>query len=76
MVWGAFGINGVLELKKINTTIDSIGYQEILKDSLNDEIYNVVQNRNEKIFFQKDNCSMHTSRITTSFLKKQKNIIF
>ena len=31
MVRGAFGANGVLELKKINTTINSIGYQEILK---------------------------------------------
>ena len=72
MVLGAFGLNGVLELKKINTTIDSIGYQEILIASLNDEIYNVVQNRNEKIFFQQDNCSIHTSKTTTAFLKKQK----
>ena len=72
MVWGAFGINVVLELKKINTTIDSIGYQEILNASLNDEIYNVVQNRNEKIFFQQDNYSIHTSKSTTAFLKKQK----
>ena len=42
MVWGAFGVNGVLELKKISTNINSIGYQEILKTSLNDEVYNIV----------------------------------
>ena len=72
MVWEAFGVNGVLELKKIKTTINWIGYQEILKCSLNDQIYNIVQNKNEKIFFQKDNCSIHKSKSKISFLKKQK----
>ena len=72
MVYGAFRINGILELKKIKTIINSIGYQEILKSSLNDEIYNIVQNKNEKIFFQQDNCSIHKSKSTLSFLKKQK----
>ena len=72
MVWGAFGVNGVLELKKIKTIINSIGYQEILKSSLNDQIYNIVQNKNEKIFFQQDNCSIHKSKSIISFLKKQK----
>ena len=70
MVWGAFGVNGVLELKKIKTVINSIGYQEILKSSLNDQIYNIVQNKNKKIFFQQDNCSIHKSKSTLSFLKK------
>ena len=51
MVWGAFGVNDVLELKKIRTTINSIGYQEILKTSLIDKIYNIVENINEKIIF-------------------------
>ena len=68
----AFGVNGVLELKKIKTIINSIGYQEILKSSLNDQIYNIVQNKNEKIFYQQDNCSIHKSKSTLSFLKKQK----
>ena len=72
MVWGAFGVNGVLELKKIKTVINLIGYQEILKSSLKDEIYNIVQNKNEKIFFQQDNCNIHKSKSTLSFLKKQK----
>ena len=53
MIWGDFGVNGVLELKKINTTINSIGYQEILKNSLNDEIYNIVENKIKKIFSER-----------------------
>ena len=52
MVWGTFGINGVLKLKMVKSIIDSIGYQEILKTSLNDEILNVVENKSKKIFFQ------------------------
>ena len=75
MVWGTFGVNGVLELKKINHTIDSIGYQKILKSSLKNVIFNIIEDKKEKIFFHQNNCSINKSKSTTYFLKKQKKYL-
>jgi hypothetical protein len=74
MFWGGFGYNGTLNLQKINTKLDSKGYQNILNNALNSSCHRIVQYLDDKITFQQDNSSIHTSKSTKVWLRNKENI--
>ena len=74
MFWGAFSYNGTLKLQKIKNNIDSKGYIKILEEAFENDIKSPKQYKNKNFIFMQDNASVHSSKLTMSWLKKQKNI--
>ena len=74
MFWGAFSYNGTLKLQKIKNNIDSNGYIKILEEAFENDIKSLKQYKNKNFIFMQDNASVHSSKLTMTWLNKQKNI--
>lgn len=74
MFWGAFCYDGTLKLQKIKRNIDSKNYIKILEDAFENDLNNLKKYKNKKFIFMQDNASVHSSKLTMSWLNKQKDI--
>lgn len=74
MFWGGFGFKNKLKLVKTSNRMNSIEYQQKLKDSLVMDGPNITINGHTGYFFQQDNASIHTSDSTVSYLREIKDL--
>ncbi|KHJ88486.1 transposase [Oesophagostomum dentatum] len=65
MVWAAFSAYGTVDLKFISTHMNSVEYQDILKNSLLPYLH---CHRRHKFIFQQDNAAVHSSQSTKTWL--------
>lgn len=66
MVWGAFSVNGVLELQVVSSKMKSSDYTNVLQCSL---LPFLNQNFEKNYIFQQDNASIHSIRETKQWLE-------
>lgn len=66
MVWGAFCVDGMLELAFPSTKMNSLEYTTLLQINL---LPYFDRNREKKLIFQQDNASVHKSNQTRMWLE-------
>lgn len=67
MLWGCFASNGTGKLQRVQGTMNSLQYQEILEENVMESVTNLRLGR--RWTFQQDNDPKHTSKSTTAWLK-------
>ena len=67
MLWGCFASNGTGKLQRVQGTMNSLQYQEILEENVMESVTNLRLGR--RWTFQQDNDPNHTSKSTRAWLK-------
>ena len=67
MLWGCFASNGTGKLQRVQGTMNSLQYQEILEENVMESVTNMRLGRHWT--FQQDNDPKHTSKSTRAWLK-------
>ncbi|KAG2882612.1 hypothetical protein PC116_g23147 [Phytophthora cactorum] len=68
MVWGAFSSRGKSKLAVLSGTQNSVKYVQTLETYL---LAFITEKHPRACFFQQDNCSIHVSNITKTWLDEQ-----
>ncbi|KAI4873187.1 hypothetical protein NFI96_019322 [Prochilodus magdalenae] len=66
MLWGCFASNGTGKLQRVQGTMNSLQYQEILEENVMESVTNLRLGR--RWTFQQDNDPKHTSKSTRAWL--------
>lgn len=69
MLWGCFASNGTGKLHRVQGTMNSVQYQEILAENVMESITNLRLGR--RWTFQQANHPKHTSKSTKAWLKEK-----
>lgn len=69
MVWAAIGWNGRTAIRVIESTMDAIDYQEVLRSTLLPKINEIAEGRP---IFQQDNAPVHSARSTKDWLGRRR----
>ena len=65
MIWGCFSLSGVGHIYRVEGSINSSRYQNILKTYM-------LPSSTKDVIFQQDNAPLHTSRSTKTWFQKRK----
>jgi hypothetical protein len=69
MYWGGFGYKGTTNLAEVETRMDSVRYQKILKDNL---LPSASKISGRGWIFQHDNAAVHSSNSTKQWIDNHK----
>lgn len=70
MIWGAFSAKGLSRLCFVEKILNSVKYQDILKNYL--KPFMTRKHGNSECIFQQDNAPCHTSRSTKDFMRSKR----